>query len=539
MTRKITIVTVLLIFTALVTSVSAQTTKKNAVASKDQIKSAYTEIKPVSAEGQNRDEVMRVLQGGNLDDAAKTTVNNYLQKFFFARWTLEENASDLIKYRAEIQPLVDGVSSQQGKEFLLGRLTTYLYGFANKPDFSPACRYNAVLALGELNTGQTDGRPMPYLQALAALLKTYVNKGDGKDTASEAIRLGALLGIRRHVILGITNVQARDGQVAKLLMTIAADTPYKKDVSANAGTDGTSSDDDVVVIITEPNARQTSEPQRTVEQHNWFRSRAIDTLGYLSGAGKPTQTEIANTLLTLIENDLELPTIRYQAAYSLSRFNPTIIESPDLLKRTTQALLTLGLVVQEDGIQTMLNERSTQQTVGSMSSGGGMLGGGGGGMSGMGGMSDMSGSSSGQTQADQINNSIIQIKDGFSSITSCLLGPDFKSGGLINSEAMKNSPYHEVLTGLNKAIVDCVKFIDEGDPDAAKLRASQSSLGGMDGMSMGMSGTGAGGTAATTVKNQPKVTMKEIDDRLKILKSNIEILKNVMRSLEAGTTASR
>lgn len=481
-------------------------------------------------------EVVRLLQSGNLDDAAKATITSYLRNTLLP-WTDQKNAADLRKFRSEIQSLVNGVSNPQGKAFLLEQLLNNFYGFANRKDFYPACRYNAILALGDLDESIQDGRPNPYPRALAALYQAY-NTKDENDTSREAIRLGALIGIRRHVVLGISNAQVRDGQIAKLLMDIVADTPYKDE------SDGASSntDENVIVISSNPNALKTSEPHRTVELHNWFRNNAIETLGHLSGASVPTQNAIIATLLARMEDHLELPAIRYQSAYSLARFNRTIETSPDLVKKTTSALLTLGQVVHDDGIQTMLEEQSTQTTFGSMS--GGMSGGGGmrGGM-GMssGGMSDMGGSGStmGQTQADQINNSLIQIKDGLTSIAACVQG----SSGLMNSEAVKNMPYHEVLVGLNRIIADCVKFLDEGDPEAARRAraAAQPMAGGMSGSTnMGPGGmTGMGGTmATTTVKNQPKVTMKEIEDRLKIVKNDIERLKSIMNALDSEMMAA-
>ena len=492
-------------------------------------------------------EVVRLLQVGAPDEAGKATVTAYLTSFF-AQWRDPNNATELGRYRKEIQTIVDNVSNPQGKEYLLGMLTNGLANsYVNNKNLYAACRYNAVLALGDLDTGQANGIPVPYPRALEALYKIYdplydlsedeqVSKRveNEQDPAREAVRLGALLGIRRHVVLGIANAQTRDGRIAPLLMKIAADTPYIKDDSGTA-----EEDDDVVVLSITPNAVNTSEKQRTVELHNWFRTNAIETLGHLSGASQATQNEIVNTLLARIQDDAELPSIRYLSAYSLSRFNKTIESSPnDLLKRTTQALLTLGLVVHDDGIMTMMEEQSTTQTVGSMQTG--SMGGAGGGMSEMGmGMGMGSGgtsSSAGQTQADQINNSLIQIKDGFSSINACILGPDFRSGGLMNSDTVKNTPYHPILLGLNKTIAECVKFLDDGDPAAKQRVQATSDLAmGMEGM-----GTGSGAQPTATAKNQPKVSMKEIEDRLKIAKKNIEDLQNVLRSLDAGLmTASQ
>ena len=555
MTKKIAIVTVLMVFVASLSFPSAAQTNRtpNAPATNQtEISSAYTPLRVNPAQAQNQGEVVRLCQSGSVDDAGKATIFNFFQQYFFARWTDQNNATEFVKYKKEIQELVGSVSTPQGKDVLLGFMVSYLSNnIADKKEFYPACRYNAILALGELDEGvQADGRPVPAAKALVALYKAYTNKGDGNDTAREAVRLGALQGIRRHVILGIGNAQARDGLITDLLITIAADTPYKKGKDDSGASANNIDDDDIIVLTLNPNAEGTSEPHRTVELHNWFRGIAIETLGHLSGAGAVAQDKIIATLLTRIEDDSELPSIRYQCAYSLSRFNRTIEASDDLLKKTTNALLTLGLSVYDDGIQTMLEERSTQQTTGTMGGGTGrgmgatgggsdtMGMGGGGGMGGYA-MTDSSGSgmgtSMGQAQADQINNSLIQIKDGFSSIVACVQGPDFRSGGLMTSESVKNTPYHEVLTGLNKTIAECVKFLDNGDPAAAERAAKTAT----QTQASGMDSTSSGGTTAATVKNQPKVNMKEIEDRLKIVKSDIEYLQNIMSKLDAGVVAAK
>ena len=544
MTTKITYLTAFLLLVCSVSCVFAQnrSSKTRDAAEEVDIAAAYTVLKPVMSELSKRDEVTRLLQSGTLDDEAKTTVNNYLQRYELARWTDPKNVAEYPKYKKELQSIITNVSNPQGKEFLLSRLTVLLSGFATKTDFLPACRYNAVLALGELDTGQTDGRPTPYLRALQRLLQIYANQGDGTDPAHEAIRLGALLGIRRHVILGITNAKARNESVPELLISIVADTPYKKDEAAEETSSDSTDRTGVrsVVVTVEANAKNISEKHRTVDQHNWFRNRAIDTLGYMNNTAPETQQKIIDALLNLIENEVESPSIQYAAAYALSNYTTVIANSPEMLPRTTETLLKLGLAVQKDGILTMIAEKSTQQSVGSFSGGGssGMdMGGMGGGMSSS--LSSGGSGNSAQMQADQINNSLIQIKDGFSSMQACLIGTGRDAGGLVNSESVKNTRYHEILVNLNQTIQACVKFFDEGDPEAKK-RAALVDTSRMSGdSSMGMSSTG-GTATTTTVVNQPKVTMKEIEDRLRILKNAIEALQNQLKNpvSTAGTTAA-
>ncbi|MDR1493938.1 MAG: hypothetical protein LBT05_14650 [Planctomycetaceae bacterium] len=477
------------------------------------------------------DESLKSQQPVFNDSVDANAAKNYLTNYFFARWTDEKNANNLKEYRAELDRLIQGASGS-GKEKALNGAAGNLKRIYESPNLYPACRYHAISAFGALESekGVLWAKTLPYLASAYRPQSGDTNKDAAErnkrlaDPAYEAIRLGALLGIVRHVQMGIKDEKVRDNQVAPLLIDLAADTPHK-DQKENDDTENS------ITVTIDTSAVGTNEPQRTVEQHDWFRLRAIQALGYLKASQE--QQKIIETLLTLMKNKKERPDIRYEAAFSLSQLD--IVGAGVSLDKATDALVTLGINVCDDGIQFMIREMTSQQVVGSTGVGmGGMDAGYGGGSLGLG--SD--GATTSQTQADQINNSISQIKYGFSGILACVVGQDYKKGGLTTLDAVKNTPsLEEVLVNMSKAVGECIEFLEKGDPEAAKRRTAALATG-IDGMTSSTSMT-----ATVTVKNQPKVTMNEINTRLASLRKDLEILQktiaNSAASSETGATTAK
>ena len=475
------------------------------------------------AEAAKAGQVAQILQSGNLGDTEKTTVDNYLKNYFFARWTDEANAADLVKYRREQNDLIAS-SGAQGKAYLLAQTARYLTAMAGAKTIYPACRYNAMLALGELDVAKgQDDRPVPYPEALPMLVKAY-QKRDAADMTNEAVRLAAILGIRRHAFLGIADENVLDSQVLPLLTQLALDTPHKDSQKGVAD----EIDPNAIVISTEPSASNTSEPQRTVELQDWFRLRAIQALGALTASKK--QGEIVQTLLTLIEDANESPVVRYEAAFSLSKFN--LADAGADPAHVVAALLAMGIAACDDGISFMTAQSTSQQTMGG-TSGMGMSG------SSMGGSSEMGGNTIGQTEADQINNSIARIKYGFSPIIACATGPNYRAGGGLIGADFKDEHTIQLAKDMLKSLQDCVTYLEKGDPDAAKRLRDLARSGGGDttgGGTQGRRGSSAGGSASGTiggtgtptaeVKNMPKVTKIEIEQQLKKVKNELTTLLN-------------
>ncbi|MDR1384154.1 MAG: hypothetical protein LBJ67_09955 [Planctomycetaceae bacterium] len=505
----------LAVFVICDTSANAQKANKNDKKAESPVK-AEAVYKPWTL-----DESLKSQQPVFNDSLDTNAAKSYLTNYFFARWTDEKNANLLKEYRAELDRLTQGASGS-GKEKALNGAAGNLKQIYESPNIYPACRYNAISAFGALESE----RGVLWAKTIPHLVNAYQpQSGDSAkdeaekakrlaDPAYEAIRIGALLGIIRHVQMGISDVKVRDAQVVPLLIDLAADTPHKPTA------DNTDETDNSITVTTDTSAVGTQEPQRTVEQHDWFRLRAIQSLGYLKASQE--QSKIIATLLTLIKDKNERPDVRYEAAFSLSQLD--IIASGVSLDDVTEALVTLSINVCDDGIQFMIREMTSQQVVGS--TGGGSMSGMDAGYSG----GSMGGGVTSQMQADQINNSISQIKYGFSSILACVAGADYKKGGLMTLDAVKNTPSLEILVNMNKAVSECIEFLEKGDPEAAKRRTAALTTG-MDSVA---SSTSMAGTATATVKNQPNVTMNEINTRLTSLRQELEILQKTI----ANPTAS-
>jgi hypothetical protein len=145
-------------------------------------------------------------------------------------------------------------------------------------NYHPASRYNALLAIGDLNQAeqQTQAAPTPLPQARTILLRAL----DAPDQI-DAVTVAALLGLNRHARLGISDTQQANLVRNKMLQVIA----------------------------------QKSHPTRSPEGHAWIRSIAIDTLAALSKSGNQAAT--VQTLLSIIADDKELLTTRAAVAEAL------------------------------------------------------------------------------------------------------------------------------------------------------------------------------------------------------------------------------
>ncbi|MDR1957543.1 MAG: hypothetical protein LBQ54_00580 [Planctomycetaceae bacterium] len=480
-----------------------------------------------SQAGKKNDVLTALRSGAGLGDG-NSVVKTYLRKFFFPRWTAAANAAELINYRnRELPELLDAATGQARTELLEECKTLLAYMASSKKNYYPACRFNAMYALGSLNL-QEGQPPVPYTPAVAELLKGYQDK-----TYPDGVRLAALEGLQRHAMLGIPDDSLRDEQVVPLLTQIALDTPYHEgDTTEKPG-------DTALEIVVEQKEgfSKTSEPQRSAEIQDWYRMRAIQGLGAMKGtkvAGK-----IAGTLLTIIENKVENPVIKYEAAFALGQLE--IKEGDVPLPRASKTLVELGIVVCDDSLAFMEEQLRLQQV---MSSAGGMSGVGGG-MTGDGGMgSTMGGPSSGMSgdfggmtgistmsdaQRTQINNSLQRVKYGFSSIAVSIGGQKGNTKGLLPISE-KDQIVKGMLENTQTYIAACIKFLDEGDPEKAKQlaqarRAAEAMSAGGGTRMRGTDGASGRETAAPKPSaNDPKVTMREIEDQLKAVKGKFRVL---------------
>ncbi|MBQ1337043.1 MAG: hypothetical protein IIY32_01865, partial [Thermoguttaceae bacterium] len=141
------------------------------------------------------------------NDSAK--IKDFLTKYYLARWTVRDNGREIHKYVAELES--DAVSlSGAAQDTFLKEVVAVLQSYAGSAKCYPACRFNAVLAIGCLDVagGADRNTPgTPYADAIPVLAKICTSDKDVPDY----VRYGALIGLVRHAQLGIKDDSFRNG----------------------------------------------------------------------------------------------------------------------------------------------------------------------------------------------------------------------------------------------------------------------------------------------------------------------------------------
>lgn len=199
------------------------------------------------------------------------------------RWTLPENyptlATDFRKGLRKDLASARGAVYERLNAILLDMMPAMARG-----NFHPAVRLNAVLMLGELNV-RTPARgedPQPLPDALPVLMALVQD-----ETQIDAVVVGALTGVERHVRYGIADANTRS-QVGAAMLKLAG-------------------------------ATQPSD--RSVEGHGWIRSKAIKILGMLQSPGP--QGEVAQSLATIIADTNAPLSVRSAAAAAIGKLSLT------------------------------------------------------------------------------------------------------------------------------------------------------------------------------------------------------------------------
>jgi|GEM_PF-2813227 len=249
--------------------------------------------------------VQKMLRAQVFAAGQEASFDAYYNEFAFPRWTVPENYPALTEFRRELRSEFLAAKSGPPYDRLLGLAFDYLTRLAG-PEYHPAVRYNAMMAIGELNVQELQPgsreRLQPYPPALKAILDAI------KSTDSDAARVAALLGLQRHASLGITDAQVRDGQIIPMLLDLAKSPPP-------AG--------------------------RSADGHAWLRTMAINILATLHAVGpngRPVtpNAELVKTLVGIVADKDAPPTTRSAAARALGTFDykgfnaltPTQIAAP-------------------------------------------------------------------------------------------------------------------------------------------------------------------------------------------------------------------
>lgn len=449
----------------------------------------------VSAQGYKEAKVDESLAGqksaviGGGDAAA---VKNFLTKYYLARWTVQANGDQLHVYREEL--IADGASlNGAAQDAFLKEAVDALTKYAASKDCYPACRYNAVLAIGTL-----DVKPAPERNATgtpySGAIKPLANFCTSDKEFPDYVRLGALVGLTRHAAIGIEDETLRNG-VRKVFSTIL-------------------------------DPKYATEKKLRPEIGEWFQLKALEGLtSFKTPEGPDGPTGTLDLFKKMVDDDKLDFELRALAARGIGAMDLTKVQNWDSVALAT-SLTTLArdfCVSESAHIDSeLLREqvKSAAATTGATGGmgGGAMSGGPGGGMGGgaMGG---------GQQSQKSLEAMVARVQYGFDSVQAAIKGVDGGSGLLVvlggapekkpggkraPAEEVKVDPEdkvavaREMLNDVLEEIQNTNKFIAEGPQNPAGMMG----MGGAMASQAAMQG-GRGGRGGATVVMVDSASMKD------------------------------
>lgn len=235
-------------------------------------------------------EIPKILKADPLTPAQEQIVEDYYRNYALARWTVPDKQHLVAGYvnelKNELARCYTPNRSNPGHDKLVEEVYRFMEG-CTRPDIrvnlSPTVRLNAVLMLGELNEVEPSGSraAKPLAKALPLLLNRATD-----PQQIDAVRLGALIGIRRHCRLMDENAPIPNEIVQALVSLLRAKEP---------------------------------ERVRSDEGHAWLRLLAIQTFGDLRG--RPNSVAVAKELLNVLAETDSPEFLRYAAAEALGNLD--------------------------------------------------------------------------------------------------------------------------------------------------------------------------------------------------------------------------
>lgn len=380
-------------------------------------------------------------------------IKNFLTKYYIARWTVRANARDLVKYRQEL--VQDGASLTGAEQTaFLKEAVSVLKGYAASNKCYPACRLNAVLAIGELNTatGDRSTPDTPYAGSIPDLGRMVTASGDVPDY----VRYGALIGLVRHAQLGIQDEKLRNG--VKTIFARVLDKQYAVDAKLR---------DEIYDCFTE--------------------NAIIGLASFKSPEGSKGGTGTLDLFRQMIEDKNASIQLRCAAASGIGDMNLDGVQNYDFVGLARSlVMLARDLCIEESGYidSELVRDQVKSAAAGGMGGGMGGMSGGMGGMSG--GMGGMGGGMGGTIQNQKSMEAIVaRIQYGFECIQIGIKGKKSGGSGVLGKLDANDEAQAEVVEMLNDALDEIAgtnKFIAEGPTTSSGMFGGTSGMGGMGGM---------------------------------------------------------
>jgi hypothetical protein len=202
--------------------------------------------------------ILLAKEGKFTGQSQQNDFDKYYQTYALPRWTQIKNLGSLSVYRKELVSRDLSQAKSQVHDHLNDLVLEYMEKLI-KPNsgYHPSVCYNAMLAIGSLNS--VEGTPPTPLDRAMPILLVAVND----PMQSEPMKIAALIGINRHVSLGVNNQQTQNQILALMIKLAGAD------------------------------MAETPDPGR-----EWMRKQAVEILGLLGNAGGNNQ--VIKTLSKII-----------------------------------------------------------------------------------------------------------------------------------------------------------------------------------------------------------------------------------------------
>ena len=277
-----------------------------------------TPSKTLSTDAKKRrdfeDQVRRIINGSTLT-GSELVFDGYFTSYVFPQWTqtTEANLNTLPKERDKFvkNSLELSAKNPAAHARLIDLTLREQAKIAQDAEFHPAVRYNAILLVGLLNEVEPNRgsgvkqMPEPYVRALSTLTEELKKPGN-----NEAVRIGALLGVSRHL----------EWDNSKAPMS-----PAKMQAAVR---------DDIISELTNIVNTKLPPAGRSAEGQTWLRRRALEALGHAYAL--KVVPEFHTLLDGIISDDAEPISLRCTAAEVMSRMDyqlPVVVPVSPMAKK--------------------------------------------------------------------------------------------------------------------------------------------------------------------------------------------------------------
>ena len=201
-----------------------------------------------------------ILNSGKFDPSQpqqKDDFDTYYKTYALPRWTQLSTLNNLREYHKDLMSNLARAKSGEVHDRLIKLVLDYMGKIAKSDKYHPSVRINAMLTIGDLNSVDSiqAAQNIPLADAMPILLETVNN-----DKQIVPVRIAALVGINRHVTMGVNDPQIQNQIFSAMLK-----------------------------LVTGANAADLGQA--------WMRKQAVNILGLLGNSGPNNQVPICYPLM--------------------------------------------------------------------------------------------------------------------------------------------------------------------------------------------------------------------------------------------------